>query len=236
MKKTLSIIINARMSSSRIKNKVYRKFHKTTLIENTLDKIKNIDNENIYLAVADKKLIDLYYKKYSSTNIKLIKRDPDSIKGTPEYKIIFSHYKYIKTTHIMTINCCLPFVKINTYKNAIRFFFDNNIKSLAPIVKKHNLFLDKNKQRINNNNNWISTNRNDDIYELSHAFFIFDLKKWFKTGGILWDYSYNNPYYLKINDLENFDIDNPIDFILCEKLFKLFGNTITLEKINKIIF
>ena len=221
----ISIVVNARVKSTRVPNKLLRKFGDTCLLSLSLEKLANNFNDfNCYLAAADDEIISLYNNNFKSTDINLLIRTPESVaKGLNDYRIAWEHYSRIPTGYIMWINPCAPFVLPGTYKNAIDYFVNNNdIKTMTSVKKIDNMFLDENKLPLNfQAGSAVRTQMNKSIYEWSHLFHFFD-KEYFLNNGLFWDYSENNPSYYEVSSIESFDVDEPIDFAVAESLYEKY--------------
>lgn len=226
----ISVVINARVESTRVKHKLIREFNNTNLLSIALDKVSLISiPANKYLATCEKEIIDIYSKgKYN--NIKILNRSSESSKkGNRDQRITFAHYKNIPTRYIMSINACFPFTKKETYENIINEFIKHEEwKTLTSVKKKNNLFFDSEFKLINPSNS-IRTQDNLPVYEMAHVFHIFDRVQFLETGSF-WDYSENNPaFYVMKEDEQLLDIDNEREFNICEELYK---SGIFLEKLN----
>ena len=230
MNRNVDIVINARTASTRISNKLLRPFCDTNLISIALDRMLELKDYNCYLAVADQELIDLYDKKYAGTHIQLLLRSPGAVtKGFNDYSVAWEHYNRVNGSHILCMNPCLPFVQPSTYIKAIQYFLKNDhIKTLTSVKSSENLFFYDNKIINAPKDGLIRTVQNMEIYEMAHAFHIFD-KNYFMENGSFWDYSENNPAFFEINKIEAIDVDEPLDFIIAEKLYAEYGNTINLS-------
>ena len=98
--KTISIVINARLHSTRIRRKMSRDFKGTTLLDITLSKFRYLFGDK-YLAFcqSDEEIVEIC-QKYKS-DYKFIFRDEDSVvKGRADQRVSFKHYDQIPTTHI----------------------------------------------------------------------------------------------------------------------------------------
>ena len=228
-KKSISLVINARVQSTRVSNKLIRKFSGTTLLEISLDKLSLFTEFDCYLAAADDEIIEIYNKKYSNSCIKFIQRNKESVKkGYNDYGVAFAHYGNIPTSNIMWINPCSPFVKISTYKDAISHFMNNDVLTMTSVKASNNMFIDKSFSPININGDQVRSVQNDKIYEMSHLFHFFD-KNYFLKNGSFWDYTDNNPKFYEVSKEESFDVDDPLDFVVAEALYEKYGPVIGTE-------
>lgn len=214
----LSIVINARIKSTRVPNKLLRPFANTTLFEIALKKLSKIDFVNdIYLGIGDKELIDIAenYKRF-----KILKRDPKSIKkGTHEQKITFEHYNRIKSKYIMVINPCQPLLDLKTLKFAVDFFMKTNFESYTSVIKTSDWIFDSDGNPITNKNHLDVTSNNKAFYKGCHSFHIIN-KTFFQKNGYMWNFNSNDPALIEIPNENVHDIDDEEDFKYVEFCYK----------------
>ena len=230
MNRTVDIVINARTASTRIPNKLLRDFCGTNLISIALDRMLELEDYNCYLAAADQPLIDLYNDKYAKSHIKLLLRKPEAVtKGFNDYKVAWEHYTRVEGTHILCMNPCLPFIKADAYRKAINYFLEYPyLKTLTSVKSSENLFFYRDRIINAPTDGSVRTVENVKLYEMAHAFHIFD-KDYFMKNGSFWDYTEYNPSFFEIDGIESIDIDEPLDFILAEKLYETYGKDIDIS-------
>lgn len=211
-----SVVINARVDSTRLPRKLLRTFNGTTLLDIALEKISNLDVPFKFLAACEIDIIDIY-RKYDS-DIYLLNRSSASVqKGRLSQHITFAHYRDIPTDYIMVINPCAPFVKLETYQSALIDFGERQAKTMTSAKEHTNIFVDGNFDPINPHGKVVSSQGNKTIYEMSHLFHIFN-KEFFLKEGYFWTYSRNDPYYFIVDKSESCDIDDLLDFRISECL------------------
>ena len=200
-----------------------RPFAGTCLLDIALTKLINVKtNFPKFLAAADKEIIDVYENNYSR-ELGLLKRDPSTVllkKDINKQNLTFEHYKKINTPFIMSINACCPFFKEEKIEEALNIFVDSNMKTMTTVRESKNIFFDEHFKPINQNGVVIASVGNSPLYEMAHVFHVFD-KDFFIENGYFWDYSNNNPGFFKVSKEESLDIDEPIDFQICESLYAI---------------
>ena len=216
---SVAIVINARLGSSRLPNKIIKPFGDTTLLDIALKKLAAIDNREKYLAVHDQELIDIY-RKYEN-DIGLIVRSPESVeKGAVPHHIAFQHYMDVNADSVMVMNPCHPFTRPETYENAIQHYIAKGMRSMTSVVKKENIFFDQNGGVVNSSKQReVTTVGHDALFEMAHAFHIFP-KNAFQEGSKIWSYEYGDPEMYIVDKMSALDVDDEIDFALCEGLYK----------------
>ena len=157
----ISIVINARVNSTRVPKKLLRDFCGTTLLDLVLDKIKHIGVPK-YVATCEEEIKRIVARH---DGFEILNREPTSVKkGFRHQSITFAHYKNIKTSKIMSINACCPFVKLYTYENAINKLLNYKYITLTTVKKLNNIFFNKQLQPINVSSFEVSTLKNEEIY------------------------------------------------------------------------
>ena len=125
--KDICFIIQARTNSSRLPGKMIKPFAESSLIEISIDKIKNsiFPNENFYLSVNDEELIDIANKH----NVNVFLRDKQSTRNDdvipftlPE---VFDWWDKLDYKYYILMNACNPLVKIDTINQFINEFINS---------------------------------------------------------------------------------------------------------------
>jgi len=221
MPRTVGVMINARLASSRVPQKLIRPFGKSTLLDIALKKISCIKNSNEkYLAAGDDAIINIY-NNYSNI-IDLLKRDKKAIsQGEHDQKISFAHFCDIESDYVMIINPCLPFTKVSTYEKAISFFKKHEeLITLTSIIEFKDIFFDnENKIIYLKDSSNISTVTANLLYKMAHVFHFVEKKRFCETG-VIFGYQENDPGFFPVSKYECFDIDEEDDFEFCKKIYK----------------
>ena len=216
--KNISIVFNARVSSTRVPNKLLRPFANSSLFEIALEKLSKAKFvDNVYVGIGDEELIEIA-KKYP--NIKILKREKDAIKkGTHDQRITFRHYGMIKTDYIMVVNPCQPLLSLETLENVVNDFQTTNCISYTAAVKTGDWIFNSNGEAltiIDKNN--VTTNKDTSFYKGCHSFHIIN-KNLFIKNGYHWEFKKNDPGLILIPEDEIFDVDSIIDFDYTENQY-----------------
>tara|TARA_R110000822_G_scaffold300797_1_gene424312 strand:+ start:387 stop:1070 length:684 start_codon:yes stop_codon:yes gene_type:complete len=222
MKQSLLILGTARESSSRIENKMTRKFLDTNLYKIYLKKLESLSPQyKVVMAINknDTKIWDLT----QNTSLEVIERNDKSVaKGISTRSEELHFLKDRPETHILWVNGCLPLLKVELIKQIADFYYLNDIDSLHLIKKRTNWFWDIDKNPINNTDpKCVSTQGCPHIYESIHAIQLFN-KENLLTNNSYWNYTNDkDPYLYEVEDsLDFFDIDSEFEFQLAEKIYK----------------
>jgi CMP-N-acetylneuraminic acid synthetase len=216
--RTISLVINARLQSSRLPRKLLRPFAETTLIEIALKKINNMDFfEQRYFAVAEEELKQLVM---NYPNVKLLERSLESVKpGYGEHKVIYEHYAWIESDFIFWFNPCHPLLSMETVARAVKIFKGTQYNSYTAVVPTREWLFDEEGNPLTNTNAaTLSTGHTRQFYKVTHSFHIFN-KAFFLKQHQVWTMTKNDPYLVEIPESEDFDADTPVQFETAEAVY-----------------
>lgn len=216
--KSIGVVINARMASTRCPQKHLRILGNKTVLDYCLEKVnklKGVEERN--LAVYDKELAELA-KKYENVNV--LWRQSDAVKkGNVKFETAFRHYKEFKTDYVMIFNPCQPFLPLEVYQNAIDWFHNTSeCRGAISVKRQRGFFFNEDKSPINLiPGTPLSTQISPPVYVSTFSFSFFE-KKYFIENGRLWPNIKGNPYPYEIPDEGIIDIDTEEDFAICKAL------------------
>jgi len=216
--KNISIVFNARVSSTRVPNKLLRPFANSSLFEIALEKLSKAQFvDNIYAGIGDDELIKIA-KNYP--DIKILKREKDAIKkGTHAQSITFKHYGFVETDYIMVVNPCQPLLSLNTLEKAVNHFKRGDAISYTSAVKTGDwIFNSKGEALTIVDKNNVTTNKDVSFFKGCHSFHIIN-KNLFMKNGYHWEFKINDPGLILVPEDEIFDVDSLIDFDYTENKY-----------------
>ena len=125
-KKDIAVIIQARLGSQRVPNKMIKQFHNTTLLDIALEKIKKLKSvpiNNFYLSAYEPEIIS----KGKEHNLNIFYRSKKSAEseGTPMTEM-YDWWDKLPHKYCVLINACLPFLEVDTIDNFIEEYASNN--------------------------------------------------------------------------------------------------------------
>ena len=216
MNKKVVAIVPVRKGSKRIKNKNFKKFAKSNLLEIKLKSLKKVSLINEIIVSTDSTLAIKIAKKY---NVSYHIREKYFASSKCTNSEFFENLaKSIDGDFLMYTPCTAPLIKSTTIQNLIKKFLSIYPKydsvNTINYIKEH-LWL--NNKPINYNPKK-SPNTQDlpDVMKLTYSANIISRKKMINKKNVLGD----KPYFYNISDIEGLDVDNPIDFDVAEYLFK----------------
>lgn len=218
------VIVQARLSSKRISNKMIRPFAGSTLVDICLEKIKKsnvINLENFYFSVHEKELKQIA----NNHNVNVWNRSVESAnsEGTPLTELFdwwdgFSDKKYA-----VVISACCPLLNVETIDNFIKSYCNSDSDGMMSVVEKRNYFWDHNHNLITP---WpagleiMNTKFVKPTYETAQCLYGGRLDK---IGQGIWMGKFDKAGDIglfPIKESESFDIDYEDQFQIIESLYE----------------
>ena len=211
---------NSRLSSIRCKNKMIRPFANTNLTELAVKRLVNVKEfDEIYFAAYDENLLSIARNHLSSSSI--IERSRQSAYEKSSLTRVHDYLLDIEFDYCMWVNSCHTFLKPETIDKAAIAFRNGGYKSMTAVIERKTWFYKDNGKPINNKNptSQAFTEKSSSVYEVVHAFHVFEKDHFFKTSSY-WKNDFNDPYLYPIKTIEAIDIDSEDDFMVSETLYK----------------
>ena len=218
----ICIIVQARLGSQRVPNKMMRKFGNSTLLDITLSNLKKskvIHKEDVYVSLYDDELKDIA-KKY---DFNIYNRSEESAKTENDMKLMFEWWDKLDYKYYIIVSACHPFLSIETINNFYNKFLEHNKKGLFAVVKKKNYYWDNTYNMITNwpeNQTTFNTKAVENIYEAGHCLYggsMSDIGEYIYMG----DFGKKEVELFTIeNEMESLDIDYEWQFNLYDKYIK----------------
>ena len=222
----ICFIVQARVNSERIPKKVIKDFAGTTLVDIALSKLVDstlIPNNQIYFSVYDEELIDIG-KKYP---INIFNRSYESANIDGGMNIMFEWYNKLPYKYVISLNPCLPFLKVDTINNFLKKYMEIKEDGLFGVIEKKNYFWNKDGEMLNQwpkGEDLINTKAVDITYEAAHCLYG---SKMSSIGNGVWVGSYrkkNDPVLFPIDESESLDIDYNWQFEAYKEVYKNVRN------------
>ncbi len=215
MRKTITAIVPVRKGSQRVKNKNFKPFADSNLLEiklNTLKQIKTIDKivvstDSIIAIEAAKRLgieyheRDSYYASSECSNSEFFENLAENIKGD----------------YLMYVPVTAPLIKIKTYYDFINRFYnaiDTHDSMLTACYIKDHMWLD-NKPLNYDPQNSPNTQDLPNILKLTYGLSIIKREIMLSSKNVVG----KKPNFYILEDPETMDIDTPLDFKFAEFLY-----------------
>lgn len=225
--KPISAIINARLQSSRTKNKMVRPYCGTDLLEIALEKLNGLDFfAHRFLAVAED---ELARKADKYANVEVLRRLPEAVAPGPHHPLVtFEHYKRVPTEYFFVINSCAAFLSTDTIKRAYDVFQETDFRSYIAVERTRDWVFSAGGEALTHRNAAGLQNTSDGEYFLraTHAFYIANRDYFAAHDGQLWTLRKDDPHLIEMPGDEAVDVDTDLEFEFSEYLYrKRFGCT-----------
>jgi CMP-N-acetylneuraminic acid synthetase len=216
----IAIVIQARLGSQRIPQKMIKPFSGTTLTDIFMEKVKQCKSfpaSNFYLSSYETELTSIADKH----GLQVFRRSKESAnsEGTP-MSLMYEWHNKLPHKYVVLINACVPFLKPETIDNFILEYMKSDKDGMFAVMEKKNYFW--------NNSGEILTPLTEDVmntktvnptYEAAHCLYASRLDT-IKDGIWMGDFMKNEIELYPVEESEVFDIDYQWQFDLCEKLWE----------------
>ena len=214
----ICVIVQARLGSERIPNKMLKSFAGTTLFENIINIIQNtkLAKNNFYVSVYEQELKDIANNK----NVKIFHRSKNSAESEGiDIKEIYEWWDKLPFTYVILVNGCNPFLKPETIDKFILQYINSNNDGMFGVINKKNYFWNKNGNLLTPwpNTEVMNTKRVGDTYEAAHCLYASRLDT---IGKGNWMGDLNDIVLYPMDNFEVFDIDYQWQFDMSEEMYK----------------
>tara|TARA_R110000851_G_scaffold111905_1_gene235750 strand:+ start:2716 stop:3408 length:693 start_codon:yes stop_codon:yes gene_type:complete len=221
----IAFIVQARLNSQRVPQKMIKPFAGTNLFGLVLDKLlqsKIIPSENIIASVYEE---ELFYEANTKRNIRTFERSYESANNDNDIKKIYEWHNKLPHKYLVLISGCNPLLDISTIDDFVRQFVEQEEENLFAVFEKKTYYWNKEGALITpwpKDQTIMNTKAVEPINEAAHVLYasrmdlIQDEKfmgDFEKPGGIK---------LFKMDELEAFDIDYPWQFEVGEMLYEKF--------------
>ena len=218
-------IVQARLNSQRVPNKMLRPFADSNLFGIVLDKLlssKIIPSENIYASVYEE---ELFKEANTKRNIRTFRRSKESANNDSDITKIFEWHNKLPHKYVIIISACNPLLKVETIDAFVKQFIEQEEDNLFAVIEKKQYYWNKEGIMITpwpEGQTLLNTKAVEPTYEAAHVLYASPM-------DIIKDYKYMGDFTVpggiklfKMNELEAFDIDYEWQFEVAEELYKRF--------------
>jgi|13_taG_2_1085334.scaffolds.fasta_scaffold30912_4 N-acylneuraminate cytidylyltransferase len=218
--KDICLIIQARLNSQRVPNKMLKPFVNTTLIDILFEKLKKstiIPKENIYLSSYEPELKVIANKH----GINIFNRSKESSLEESNPLKLWEWHNKLPYKYVIAVSACNPLLKIETIDKFVKNFMNSNKEGAFAVFEKKTYYWDKNKKPITDwgGKTTMNTKYVDPVYEAAHCLYASRMDI-IKDGYFIDTKSPMEPELFIMDELEAFDIDEPWQFKVAEQLYR----------------
>ena len=221
--KDIAVIVQARVNSQRVLNKMLRPFAGTNLFELTLNKLLNskvIPQQNVIASVYEDELKQIADK----LNINIYNRSYESANNDNSLQKIYEWHDKLPFKYVIKVNGCSPLLKIETIDKFIQHFIEQKEENLFGVIKTKDYYWNKEGKLVTpwpKDQTLMNTKAVEVTYKAAHVLYASRIDL-IKDDRFMGDFQKEGGIKLyPIDELECFDIDYEWQFKVSEKLFKL---------------
>lgn len=218
--KDILFVIQARLNSQRVSNKMLKPFKGTNLFRHAITKVllsDYIPKENFYVSVYEDELI----KEAERLGANIFKRSYESANNDNSLKKIYEWHDKLPFKYVIKINGCSPLLKTDTINDFTKQFIEQEEENLFGVIEQKDYFWNKEGSMVTpwpEDQTIMNTKAVEPTYKAAHVLYAsrMDIIKdnkfmgdFFKEGDIK---------LFPMNELEAFDIDYDWQFTLAEKI------------------
>jgi len=213
------ILVQARLGSQRVPNKMLRPFAGTTLTDILFKKLKSskvIPKNNIYFSAWEQELKDVAKKH----DINIYHRSEQSANEDNSLQLIYEWHDKLPFKYVILVSACNPLLKIETIDSFVQSFLDSEKEGGFAVFEKKTYYWNKEGNSITD---WdgatiMNTKFVEPICEAAHCLYASRLDI-IKDGYWMDAKSPPEPELFTMEELEAFDIDYEWQFKVGEVLY-----------------
>tara|TARA_A100001515_G_scaffold70151_1_gene55736 strand:- start:6140 stop:6808 length:669 start_codon:yes stop_codon:yes gene_type:complete len=214
------ILVQARLGSQRVPNKMLRPFAGTTLTDILFKKLKSskvIPKNNIYFSAWEQELKDVAKKH----DINIYHRSEQSANEDNSLQLIYEWHDKLPFKYVILVSACNPLLKIETIDSFVESFINSDKEGGFAVFEKKTYYWNKDGKSITD---WkgatiMNTKVVEPIYEAAHCLYASRLDV-VKDGYWMDTKSPPQPELFVMDEFEAFDIDYEWQFKLGEKIWE----------------
>jgi|TARA_Y100000310_G_C20674601_1_gene812238 CMP-N-acetylneuraminic acid synthetase len=218
-------IIQARLCSERLPQKMLKPFADTNLMQIFAQKISEsqiIPPENFYISVHEPELIQFG----KDNNLNVFERSKESClyEGDVPIGVMYEWWDKLPYKYCVLINACAPFLEVATIDSFVETYIQSDFDGMFAVMEKKNYFWNKEGQfmtRWPEGQTALNTKAVGITYEAAHCLYAGKMEP---IGEGVWMGDFNKPGDIElfpIKEEEAFDIDYPWQFKMAEARFSM---------------
>tara|TARA_R110002051_G_scaffold322617_2_gene413584 strand:+ start:712 stop:1407 length:696 start_codon:yes stop_codon:yes gene_type:complete len=223
-KAEIALVVQARLASQRVPQKMIRPFAGTTLLDilfHKLTALKSLSSSQIFVSAFDDPIKEIAY----SHGLQVFHRSEASALGEKNMPLIFEWHNQLpqQYKYVIMVSACNPLLKIETIDGFVESFANSDECGAFGVIPKKTYYWDQSGTPITD---WgdspvMNTKYAETVYEAAHCLYASELAL---IGRNLWMCDTLPPRLelFVMDELETFDIDEEWQFRVGELLYKEF--------------
>jgi len=216
-------IIQARLNSQRVPQKMIRNFNGTTLFSVAIDKVLNskiIPKDNFYVSVCENELVDIANNK----SVNIYKRSYESANNDNSLQMIYEWHDKLPFKYVVKINGCSPLLKTETIDGFVNQFIEQDEENLFGVIETKDYYWNKDGKLVTpwpEDQTIMNTKAVEVTYRAAHTLYASRMDL-IKDNMFMGDFQKEGGIKLfPMDELECFDIDYDWQFKLGEQLYNV---------------
>jgi len=218
--KDILFIIQARLNSQRVPNKMLRPFKDSNLFRIAMTKVLLSDfipKDNFFVSVYEQELID----EANKLGANIFKRSHESANNDNDLQKIYEWHDKLPFKYVIKINGCSPLLKTDTINDFTKQFIEQEEENLFGVIEQKDYFWNKEGALITpwpEDQTIMNTKAVEPTYKAAHVLYA-------SRMDIIKDYEFMGDFQKEggiklfpMNELEAFDIDYEWQFKIAEAI------------------
>ena len=221
----IAFIVQARLNSQRVPQKMIKPFAGTNLFGLILDKLLDsevIPSENIIASVHEE---ELFNEANTIRNIRTFERSYESANNDNDIKKIYEWHNKLPHKYCVLISGCNPLLSVRTIDNFVKQFVEQEEENLFAVFEKKTYYWNKEGALITpwpEDQTIMNTKAVEPVNEAAHTLYASRIDM-IEDERFMGDFTAPGGIKLfKMDELEAFDIDYPWQFEIGEMLYEKF--------------
>ena len=221
----IAFIVQARLNSQRVPQKMIKPFADTNLFGLILDKLLSsnvIPSENIIASVHEQELFD---EANIKRNIRTFQRSYESANNDNDIRKIYEWHDKLPHKYVIIISGCNPLLTVDTIDKFVTQFVEQEEENLFAVFEKKTYYWSKEGALITpwpKQATLMNTKIVEPVYEAAHVLYASRMDL-IKDERFMGDFEAPGGIKLfKMDELEAFDIDEQWQFDTAEVLYEKF--------------
>jgi|TARA_R110001583_G_scaffold1042_6_gene8967 CMP-N-acetylneuraminic acid synthetase len=213
----ITALIMVRSGSVRCKNKNIRRFADTSLLENKIKTLKQVNGLGDIVVSSNCPIMLTIAKKFGAIPVK---RDEEFATSETHPRDLYKNVaECISTPHVLSASVCYPMMTVDTYNNLIESFNKGNHESVVACHSvKHHMWINSEHGYEPLNYEPGSQPNSQELPEVVSVCWggIVTKTDIMKTGELIG----RKPCFYEVSEYEAVDIDTELDFKVSETIYK----------------
>ncbi len=215
-------VIQARLNSQRVPQKMIKDFNGTNLFSLAIDKVLQSDiipKDNFYVSICEDELIDIA----NSKGVNIYERSHESANNDNSLQTIYEWHDKLPFKYVIKINGCSPLLKTETIDGFVTKFLEQEEENLFGVIDTKDYYWNKEGRLITpwpDNQTVMNTKAVETTFKAAHVLYASRMDL-IKDDRFMGDFETEGGIKLyPMDELETFDIDYEWQFKAGEILYR----------------